>query len=179
MNKLIITEEERSRILGMYQNVIRKESIFENFKAPGTGIVYKLNFKSVDDFNKFTAQSSVTGENPYAKKIGFFAGDAESSSGLFIQNIWQALAFTGKNPLKFAWNNFMMIQSLINEASSGLRVLPGYTQAQEFATKKEWTTPIDPKNPNYTIWNSFYDMYIKPDINSRATLIAQPTQPTK
>jgi hypothetical protein len=192
MKSLIITEEEKSRILGMHQSATSRQYLMEStlggvrslisegFKPPGTDIVYKLDFKSVDDFNKFIAQSSVTGENPYAKKLGFLG--MQGGSPQFVSNIWSALAYTGRNPSKFAWGNIMMIKNLLNEASTGLNNLPGWLDAKELLSDEKikiWSQPVNPKNPSYTNWNGFYDMFIKPDITTRAALIAQPTTPQK
>jgi hypothetical protein len=75
-----------------------------------------------------------------------------------------------------------MVQSLLSEASVGLKSRFGFNDAQQFLTEdklKIWNQPANPKTTQYTIWNSFYDTYIKPDIQSRAALITTPATPTK
>jgi hypothetical protein len=179
MKKFIITEEEKSRILGMHQSATSRQYLKESFKGPD-GVVYKLDFKDVDSFNKFTAQSSAGVPFPYAKQLGFTSSNLGVSS--FIINIWTSLAFVGKNPQNFSWGNVKMVQSLLSEASVGLKSHFGFNDAQQFLTEdklKIWNQPANPKTTQYTIWNSFYDTYIKPDIQSRAALITTPATPTK
>ena len=179
MKKFIITEEERSRILGMHKSATSRQYLMEGFTAPN-GITYKLDFKDANSFNQFVGQSSSTVPNPYVKKLGVAPGGVNSFSS-FITNIWQSLAFTGRSPLKFAWGNLTMVRNLLSEASAGLSSLYGFPEAKEFLSDEKikiWSSPVDPKNPSYTIWNWFYDTYIKPDIQTRASLIKTPATAT-
>jgi hypothetical protein len=175
-----LTSDEKNRILEMHKSALSRQYLNEGFKAPN-GITYKLDFKDGESFSQFVSNPSVAVENLYAKKLGFHAGDNQSTI-LFVSNIWQALAFTGRNPLKFSWGNPKMVQSLLSEASAGLKSLTGFIDAQQFITDdklKIWNQPADPKNTQYTIWYWFYNTYIKPDTQTRAALITTPATPTK
>ncbi len=183
MDKLLITEEEKSRVLGNNQSVTERQYLKEVYKTPD-GITYKLDFKDSDTFSKFVGvPSNPSTENPYAKKLGFYAGGGDNNGMvLFVVNIWHSLAFIGRSPLQFSWGNSKMIQSLFSEASVGLKSLKGFIESQQFVTDEKlkiWNQPVDSKNPKYTIWNWFYDTYIKPDIQTRAALTTTPKIPSK
>lgn len=187
MKKLILSEDERTRILEMHKTAIAKEFLIEGFQDPLRAITWGLNFKDQDTLNSFLSPTSTDNTQTFSTQgyAGQFPG-----SGKLSFSYWATLAMLGIKPSEMVNPTFETILSKYAQAANTLsnnQILQqeqwnyGATYASLTTNTKWWTTPIiDPqdqtKKLQITRWALWYRLNILPNNAAKESLIA--TTPT-
>jgi hypothetical protein len=193
MKKFLITEEEKSRILGMHKSAIAKEFLNEGFQDPDSGITWGLNFKDQQSLDNFVSPDIPQG----ASSFSYQGYSQPIGTASLIFSYWATLALLGLKPSSMVGQPFETVLSKYSEASKTLsqnqrlveRGLP-YAKAYGslYDNTKWWTTKIyDPqdqtKKTTITRWEQWYRTYILPNNTTKEALIlttpTKPVTPTK